>query len=99
MNLGWTARPAAQRRPSQDAPDVFATYAPFFLERLLRLCVMRRWPRLSPLERRLVDHALYSTYWDCVDVGAGEEAVHLNDAAQQVMGNVAPARGDGGRRS
>jgi hypothetical protein len=78
---------------------VFATYAPFFLARLLRLSVMRTFPELSPPERRMVDHALYSTYWDCVDIGAPEEAIHILDAAHRVWGNAVAPRGDRRPRS
>jgi hypothetical protein len=34
---------------------------------------------LDTQQRRLLDHALYSTYWDCVDLG-------LRDEAQTIIG-------------
>jgi hypothetical protein len=48
----------------------------FFLGRLESLVAARRVPQAS-LERwqtRLLNHAIYSTYCDCVALGIGEEA-------------------------
>lgn len=50
-----------------------------FLARLRRLATLR--PHCDPdtLERQLVDHALYSTYWDCARLG-------LRGEAQRILG-------------
>lgn len=47
-----------------------------FLERLNRLVMIRALaqPEWSDEDRRLVDHALYSTYQDCLRVGLGPVA-------------------------
>lgn len=49
-----------------------------FLKRLRRVVDMRREraPLLEPgaSDLRLLDRAVYSTYCDCLDLGAGEEA-------------------------
>lgn len=46
----------------------------FFIQRLHRFDGLKEAPQLTPSERRLVSHALYSTYWDCVGVGVRAEA-------------------------
>jgi hypothetical protein len=45
------------------APEVF------FLRRLYRLVELSARPDLDPVQRRQVNHALYSTYWDCAGLG------------------------------
>jgi hypothetical protein len=45
------------------APEVF------FLRRLYRLVELSAQPDLDPVQRRQVNHALYSTYWDCTRLG------------------------------
>ena len=56
--------------------DALRTY---FLERLTRLEGMRTAPDsgLDSQQRRLLDHALYSTYWDCVNLGVRDDAQRL----------------------
>jgi hypothetical protein len=46
----------------------------YFLRRLHWLMELRAMGQLTPDQRRLVDHALYSTYWDCANLGARVEA-------------------------
>ncbi len=50
----------------------------FFLERLRRMVALRREqaPLLAPGDPhlRLLDKAVYSTFCDCLDLGAGDEA-------------------------
>ena len=53
-----------------------------FLARLGRLIDLRSSPRLTAGERRWVDHALYTTYWDCVAVGSRSEALNALGIAQ-----------------
>jgi hypothetical protein len=50
-----------------------------FLDRLARLAQLRSMEQLSKDQLRLVDYALYSTYWDCVR--RGQRAL-----AQQILG-------------
>jgi hypothetical protein len=78
MRLWWRA---AHVTDGQPASDTSRTFAPFFLRRLRRLSVKKGSPHLSALETRLVDRAMYSTYWDCVRVDAREEA-------QSILRNV-----------
>ena len=44
------------------------------MRRLHRLVELKALPHLDADQRRLVNHALYSTYWDCVGLGARAEA-------------------------
>ena len=46
----------------------------YFLERLHRLMALGAVGQLAPAQRRLVNHALYSTYWDCASLGSPSEA-------------------------
>ena len=73
MALWWKAEPVAWERGSSGATEA-TTYGPFFVARMSRLSALRACRWLSPFERRLVDHALYTTYWDCADAGAREAA-------------------------
>ena len=47
-----------------------------FLERLTRLQRMRAeiWETLDSEQRRILGRALYSTYWDCVNLGLRDDA-------------------------
>jgi hypothetical protein len=51
----------------------------YFLERLRRLQGLRTQSgeTLDGPQRRLLDHALYSTYWDCVRLGNKADAQRL----------------------
>jgi hypothetical protein len=80
MALWWKAEPVAWNRGTSGATEAFATYGPFFVARMSRLSALRACRWLSPFERRLVDHALYTTYWDCADAGARDAA---KDVVQQ----------------
>jgi hypothetical protein len=77
MRFWKRAQPEASTRPPRNRAEAFAVYAPFFLERLARLAALKDRPALAPCQRRLVDQALYATYWDCVRVGARDEAIEL----------------------
>ena len=46
----------------------------FFLRRLDHLVELNAMSQLDPIHRRLVEYALYSTYWDCVRLGLRDEA-------------------------
>jgi hypothetical protein len=48
----------------------------YFLERISRLEAMRNEysGSMDRQQRRLLEHALYSTYWDCVNLGMRDEA-------------------------
>lgn len=48
-----------------------------FTKRLSRLAEMKATRQLNEQQRRLLDYALYSTYWDCVRLGLREEARRL----------------------
>jgi len=50
-----------------------------FVKRLERLVRLRRdySHDLNPLGLRLLDRAIYSTYKDCIDFGAGDEAKEI----------------------
>jgi hypothetical protein len=64
----------------------------YFLERFHRFLALRASPRLTPAGRRLVDHALYSTYWDGVALGLRAELTAALDAATaQAQSPVGPA--------
>ena len=45
-----------------------------FLQRLYRLMALEAVEQLTPAQRRLVNHALYATYWDCASLGSRDEA-------------------------
>ena len=84
MNRWWKAEPIAWERGASPVAAGSSTYGPFFVARMSRLNALRACRWLSPFERRLVDHALYTTYWDCVDVDA-------RDAANDVIHRRQPA--------
>jgi hypothetical protein len=70
-----------------------------FVQRLHRLIELKAMLRLDTDQRRLVNHALYSTYWDCVNVGARAEASTILGLPHQVtMTAGAPRRERGGGR-
>jgi hypothetical protein len=50
-----------------------------FLERLTRLKEIRNEAArsLGNQQRRLLNHALYSTYWDCAELGMKDDAQRL----------------------
>ena len=83
MSLWRKARPVTEPRPSCDAAERFAKYSPFFLARMYRLALLRAGGPLPPLQQRLVDRALYSTYWDCVNADAREEAIDVIDSTRR----------------
>jgi hypothetical protein len=69
--------------------DQALAYRAFCLQRLTRLLMVRaeledgQGPELE-LQRRLVDHALYAGYRDCLSVGAEQEAkLALADAGHR----------------
>ena len=62
MNTAGSAGEAGPEAPA-------ATPATYFLRRLHRLIALSARPDLDPIQRRLVNHAKYSTYWDCVELG------------------------------
>jgi hypothetical protein len=61
---GWRAKPTLEE---------------LFLARLARLAQLRGMVDLPLQQRRLVNLALYSTYWDCVRLG-------LRPTARQMLG-------------
>jgi hypothetical protein len=79
----WKAEPVVTDGPSSGAPEAFAKYAPLFLTRMYRLSLLRACGPLTPLQQRLVDHALYSTYWDCAGIDAREEAIDVMQSARR----------------
>jgi hypothetical protein len=58
----------------------------YFLQRLSRVTELGRTTQLTPAQRRLVNHALYATYWDCAGLGSREEASTLLHLPQQRRG-------------
>jgi hypothetical protein len=66
----------------------------FFLERFHRCLMMRASQRLTPAGRRLVDHALYSTYWDGIALGLRAEMMAALDAAAAHEQSTGAAGGD-----
>jgi hypothetical protein len=55
----------------------------FFLGRLYRLVELRGRPNLDPAQRRQVNHALYSSYWDCVGLGMRSQATTILELPPQ----------------
>jgi hypothetical protein len=49
----------------------------FFLCRLYRLIELSTRPDLDSIQRRQVNHALYSTYWDCAKLGMRTKATTI----------------------
>ena len=66
----------------------------FFLERFHRCLTLRASPRLTPAGRRLIDHALYSTYWDGIALGLRAEITAALDAAIAQEQSTGAASGD-----
>jgi hypothetical protein len=95
MNRWWKAEPVAWERGASPSPGGSATYGPFFLARMSRLSALRACRWLSPFERRLVDHALYTTYWDCVAVNAREAAIDVIHDRRHAHGTRSPLRAAG----
>jgi hypothetical protein len=88
MNL--LARSSRRKADSQKLADVSAKREVMglevhFLERLTRLghTRMEAYATLDGRQRRLLDHALYSTYWDCVNLGLRKEARRIVGALSQ----------------
>lgn len=78
----WGQRPSTDDGLRVEEIDGgIAELEPYFLGRLRRLSALRHASRRLPrTDQRLVDHALYSTYWDCVQLGlrgAAREALEL----------------------
>lgn len=69
-----------------------------FLVRLGRLLELRSSPQLTRIERRFVDHALYTTYWDCAAVGARSEALVVLGVDQMHSRTLEASEIAGGRR-
>lgn len=74
MDSTVTGRQALGASPGSGGPRERPALALFFLLRLDRLVMLRSMPALTAERRKLVDHALYSTYWDCVRAGLRAEA-------------------------
>jgi hypothetical protein len=76
MNI--LTRPSRKATPSQPVSADVRLQA-HFLERLARLQGMREElaETLDSQAQRLLDHALYSTYWDCVRLGNKDDAQRL----------------------
>jgi hypothetical protein len=55
----------------------------FFLRRLYRLIELNERPDLDAAQRRQVNHALYSTYWDCVGLGMRSKATTILELPPQ----------------
>jgi hypothetical protein len=69
------------------------------LQRLHRVVELKASPHLDADQRRLVNHTLYSTYWDCVNLGAQDEATAILKLPRQVSMTTGAARPEqqGGR--
>jgi len=74
MARGFRSEAAATGSLSIQSADPAERAAALFLHRIDRLVKMRAMPQLDDADRRLVDHALYSTYWDCARLGARPRA-------------------------
>ena len=76
--IGWMRSPGAEAT-SSEAGSVVRPSSPesFFLSRLYRLIELRARPNLDPVQRRLVNRTLYSTYWDCVSLGIQTKAATI----------------------
>ena len=67
----------------QTGPAVRMTPEAYVLHRLHRLVQLGALPYLSPVQRRQVNHALYSTYWDCVGLGIRDRAAAILELPPQ----------------
>ena len=65
-------------------------FAVLFLERLRRQVELRRnhVGAMTHIERRLLDHAMYSSYEDCIALGSGYEAKSLIDTLRLLSGST-----------
>jgi len=64
--------------------DKFTPLQRHFLRRLVHLVTLRRQSQnLPPQSRRMLDHAIFSTYVDCLDQGVGA-------TAQAIVQQIAP---------
>lgn len=83
-----SATPVATNRPAaaEIEPDEHARLRAFFLARLARLVELDRLsgPELPPHLRHLIRHCAYSTYLDCVALGAQADA-------RRILGRAEPA--------
>ncbi len=70
---------------AERSPIGNATEANLFVRRLRRLVGIRleHGPRMNTQGLRLLDHAIYSTFCDCRDLGRGDEA---NTLVHQIPG-------------
>jgi hypothetical protein len=75
MNLLARASKGANRTLTRGRVSLRA----YFIERLAGLEAQRRdaVDTLDNQQRRLLDHVLYSTYWDCVELGMRDDALRL----------------------
>jgi hypothetical protein len=76
--MGRIRSPDASNRVIEPGPETRrATPETFFLRRLYRLIELRERSDLDPAQRRQVNHALYSTYRDCVGLGMRAKATTI----------------------
>ncbi|MFN8633056.1 MAG: hypothetical protein U0893_04315 [Chloroflexota bacterium] len=76
--IGWIRSPEIEP-DTNEAGAVARRMTPeqFMVRRLYRLVALSGRPGLEPAERRLVNHALYATYWDCVGLGMRSQATTI----------------------
>ncbi len=79
-------------RPSSSQGRTGGQIKSLFVSRLERLIRLRREYNqdLNPLGLRLLDRAIYATYCDCIDYGAGDEAQALMVGRQPAAEDGAP---------
>lgn len=82
---------SAPSGPGSDRPTILLRE--LFLGRLSRLAILKAMLDASDLERRLLDRALYSTYWDCVQLDLREQARRILELPDQEP--VATGEADG----
>ena len=82
--IGWM-RPSNASTPAaeSDAVKRRATPEMFFLRRLYRLVELSERPDLDVVQRRQLNHALYSTYWDRVGLGMRDKATAILELPPQ----------------
>lgn len=82
--IGWI-RSADASSPTTESSPVKRRATPevFFLRRLYRLIELSERPDLDVVQRRQLNHALYSTYWDRVGLGMRDKATAILELPPQ----------------
>ena len=67
------------REVRSSRPDTGPATTPelYFVRRLQRLTALRVRTDIDPVQRRLLNHAMYSTFWDCAGLGLRSTAAMI----------------------